>query len=75
MPFGVGVDGSLASGFGNTQPIGSDLDWAEVTAGGGFACARKTDGSVWCWGANASGQLGNGTTLDQSVPTPIYSTW
>ncbi len=31
-------------------------------AGGNHACAQKTDGSVWCWGHNAYGQLGLGYT-------------
>lgn len=34
-------------------------------------CALKTDGSLWCWGANESGQLGDGTTGNKSVPTEV----
>jgi alpha-tubulin suppressor-like RCC1 family protein len=42
---------------------------AEVAVGDGHACARLADGSVACWGANESGQLGDGTTLDRHLPT------
>jgi alpha-tubulin suppressor-like RCC1 family protein len=40
-----------------------------VAAGYDHAVAMKTDGTVWAWGGNSNGQLGNGTT-DGSV-TPV----
>lgn len=39
-----------------------------VTSGGGHSCALMTDQTVWCWGRNTVGQLGNGTTADSLVP-------
>ncbi len=35
-------------------------DAAQLTAGKAFGCAIVADGSVRCWGANASGQLAQG---------------
>ncbi|MFO0609491.1 MAG: hypothetical protein U0324_40380 [Polyangiales bacterium] len=32
----------------------------ELAAGASHVCARVTDGSVWCWGANGSRQVGSG---------------
>jgi len=44
---------------------------AAVAAGQYFTCAIKTNGSLWCWGLNSFGQLGDGTTQNRSVPTEI----
>lgn len=35
------------------------------------ACAIKTDDTLWCWGANYVGQLGDGTTVDKYIPTEV----
>jgi alpha-tubulin suppressor-like RCC1 family protein len=35
-----------------------------VACGADFACAVGADGSTWCWGANDSGQVGNGASGD-----------
>ena len=39
-----------------------------IVAGGGHAMALKSDGAVWAWGQNNSGQLGNGTTTSSNWP-------
>jgi alpha-tubulin suppressor-like RCC1 family protein len=38
---------------------------------GEVTCGIQNDGSLWCWGANANGMVGNGMTLDQYVPMQI----
>ena len=44
-----------------------DADWAQVAVS--FStCAIKTDGSLWCWGRNAEGQLANGNTTQTATP-------
>jgi hypothetical protein len=45
---------------------------AELSVALGHACARKTDGTVWCWGQNNIGQLGNGTTT-ANLTTPVQA--
>ena len=39
-----------------------------LAAGGEHACALRQNGSVWCWGNNESGQLGDGTNKDRPLP-------
>ena len=42
-----------------------------VAAGGDHACAVGGGGSVWCWGAGGSGQLGNDDTEDSAVAVAV----
>ncbi|HAM71053.1 MAG TPA: hypothetical protein DCM86_05360, partial [Verrucomicrobiales bacterium] len=42
-----------------------------VAAGTAHTVALRGDGSLWAWGDNSSGQLGDGTYESKSVPTRI----
>jgi alpha-tubulin suppressor-like RCC1 family protein len=42
-----------------------------VAAGWYHSLALKADGTVWAWGYNAAGQLGNGTTTNSSRPVQV----
>jgi alpha-tubulin suppressor-like RCC1 family protein len=42
-----------------------------VAAGGYASHALKADGTVWSWGANNAGQVGDGTVLQQPIPVPV----
>lgn len=43
----------------------------QIAAGMRFGLALKADGTVWAWGLNSSGQLGNGTKNNKSEPVQV----
>jgi len=45
--------------------------WATVAVGDNQTVAIKTDGTLWAWGRNTYGQLGQGTSGDARQTTPI----
>jgi alpha-tubulin suppressor-like RCC1 family protein len=74
--FGANVDGALGSGDQATHlapvaleaPVGFDV----LTAGENHACGLEHGtGAIWCWGYNASGQLGLGDTNGRDVPARL----
>ena len=48
--------------------VAGDLRFAAIAAGWLHTCAIAVEGTAWCWGANAQGQLGTGDLLDSRVP-------
>jgi alpha-tubulin suppressor-like RCC1 family protein len=42
-----------------------------IAAGGAHSLAVKSDGTVWAWGSNQYGQLGNGSNEDSSAPVQV----
>ncbi|NHN28044.1 T9SS type A sorting domain-containing protein [Flavobacterium jejuense] len=66
-----GAIGTVMQGFINdfTQ-VGSDADWVKVSgARSRHTLALKSNGTLWAWGNNENGKLGDGTIINR--PTPI----
>jgi alpha-tubulin suppressor-like RCC1 family protein len=74
--WGRGTSGQLGNNttVSSSVPVAvsaSGLAFTAIDAGGLFACAVSTADTAYCWGANASGQLGNSTTTASSVPVLV----
>ena len=51
---------------------GTSNDWIQISAGKqDHTLAVKANGTLWSWGNNQSGKLGDGTTVDKWTPTQI----
>ncbi|QRK11651.1 hypothetical protein JQX13_17205 [Archangium violaceum] len=61
--------------FPGTTPVQvpglSDAVRVTASAWTASSLALRRDGTLWGWGSNASGQLGNGTTLSQDYPVQV----
>lgn len=56
----------------NPRLVGSETDkWAQAVAGYARSAGIKEDGSLWLWGWNGYGQLGDGVTGDRGAPVQI----
>jgi alpha-tubulin suppressor-like RCC1 family protein len=48
-------------------------DVVALDAGPANTCATRATGAVYCWGANAQGQLGDGSKVNRLVPKAVSS--
>lgn len=78
--FGLNLYGELGHGVisTNTTPnpnsggvVPSLSNITVVSSGSCHTIALRSDGTVWSWGCNSSGQLGDGTTTDRETPAQI----
>ena len=75
---GYNTQGQLGNGNADTSnksiPVtvaGGRTDWTQVSCGGDTSAAIKTDGTLWAWGFNDYGQLGDGTIGTKRSPVSV----
>ena len=67
--FGPLGDGTTTQRNTPTQEETESTNWSYVAAGAYHTVAIKDDGTLWAWGNNISGRLGDGTTTHRNTPT------
>lgn len=67
--FGQIGDNTATAGYSSPiQTVAGGTNWKQVSCGTNTTAAIKTDGTLWCWGNNSSGQLGDNTIVHISSP-------
>jgi len=65
--------GEPLCGVGTSRTQVGDGSWrfVDVISGANFNCGLDINGQAYCWGTNGNGRLGDGTTDDRELPTPV----
>ena len=76
--WGSGTNGRLGTNDATNRstPVttfAGGTNWKQVSAGSNHTAAIKTDGTLWTWGRNQQGQLGNGYVTDRSTPVTTFA--
>jgi alpha-tubulin suppressor-like RCC1 family protein len=64
-------DGTTTSRSSPVSVVGGFTDWCQVSAGGNHGLGVRKNGTIWAWGWNDSGELGNNTIISRSSPVSV----
>jgi alpha-tubulin suppressor-like RCC1 family protein len=72
----LGINATLEDVSDKSTPVTTftgGSNWKQVASGNGHTTAIKTDGTLWTWGRNNDGRLGDNTTTDRSTPVTTFA--
>jgi alpha-tubulin suppressor-like RCC1 family protein len=73
----LGISVGYTTNRSSPVQVGALTNWSKPIMGAEMAGCLKTDGTLWMWGRNVEGQLGQGNTTNRSSPVQVGSltTW
>jgi alpha-tubulin suppressor-like RCC1 family protein len=69
--YGAVGDNSTVNKSTPVQTIAAGNNWKYVASGHSYSVALKTNNTLWTWGLNGNGQLGDDTTTSKSTPIQV----
>ena len=69
----LGTNSTITESLSPVQTVSSTTDWKQISAGTSFVAAIKNDNTLWTWGLNSTGQLGNSSSINRSSPVQTVS--
>jgi len=69
--YGTLGNNSTTNSCSPVSVVGGFTDWCQVSTQGEFTVGLRANGTIWTWGRNNFGQLGDGTAVDKSSPVSV----
>jgi alpha-tubulin suppressor-like RCC1 family protein len=70
---GINMSGLFQTSRTPVTTFAGGTNWKQVSCGSAHTLAIKTDGTLWSWGRNTSGQLGDNTTTNRLTPVTTFA--
>jgi alpha-tubulin suppressor-like RCC1 family protein len=70
---GLGLGTIVPNQIRTPTRVGAAADWTAITSGQLQSCGIRNPGTLWCWGDNSAGQLGQPDTAERDAPTQVGS--
>ena len=71
-------DNTTVSKSSPVSVVGGFTDWCQISAGNIHSVVLRTNGTLWAWGCNNYGQIGDNTTVNKSSPVSViggFTNW
>lgn len=67
-------DNTTAEKLTPTEVYGGYTNWSSLVTNHDFTCGLRSNNTLWCWGENNYGQLGDNTVVNKDIPTQVRNT-